>query len=218
MHVIRNLLEELLPFGAQLVAVSKFQPLNKIMALYEQGQRDFAENRVQEMLDKAAVLPKDIRWHQIGHLQTNKAKQLAPFVHMIHSVDSLRLLAEINRQAIAQDRVIACLLQFHIAQEETKFGLDEPEARALLESPDYSSFTHVSIQGVMGMATFTEDKALITKEFRALMDIYKRLKSDYFQNDPRFKERSFGMSSDYRIALQEGSTMVRIGSLLFADG
>jgi pyridoxal phosphate enzyme (YggS family) len=161
------------------------------------------------------VLPKDIHWHLIGHLQSNKVKYIAPFVHLIHSVDSLKLLAEINKQGKKNDRVIDCLLQFHIAQEETKFGLDINEAEEILQSTEFKSMQHIRICGVMGMASFTEDDLQIKNEFSALNNIYNQLKNDFFQDDELFCERSMGMSSDYVIAQKEGSTMVRIGSTIF---
>lgn len=200
-----------------LVAVSKTQPLNKLQAAYALGIRDFGENKVQEMADKATQLPKDIRWHMIGHLQSNKVKYIAPFVHLIHSVDSLKLLEEINKQAQKNERIISCLLQFHIANEETKFGLDEAEAIALLESENYAKLGSVRICGVMGMASFSEDISLVRKEFRNLKGIFDNLKTAYFSDDDHFREISMGMSGDYKIAIEEGSTMIRIGSSLFGQ-
>ncbi len=201
--------------GVVLVAVSKTHLPERILELYHKGQRDFGENRVQELLAKAPLLPADIRWHLIGHLQTNKVRHIVPFVHMIHSVDSLRLLQEIEKQAARAGRTIDCLLQFHIAQEETKFGLSEKEADALLQSPEYQTMQHVRLCGVMGMATFTDNTDQIRAEFRHLRRIFERLKANYFPNAPHFRECSMGMSSDWQIAVEEGSTMVRIGSLLF---
>lgn len=198
-----------------LVAVSKTQPLERLLELYQAGQRIFAENRVQEMLEKRIALPDDIQWHLIGHLQTNKVKAVAPFVRMIHSVDSLRLLEEIDRQAQKAGRVIDCLLQFHVAQEETKFGLDEVEAWALLRSTEFQQMAHVRICGVMGMASFSDNLALVRSEFKTLKNIFDRLKNDFFTEAPYFRELSMGMSGDWEIAVEEGSTMVRIGSLLF---
>jgi hypothetical protein len=198
-----------------LIAVSKTKPASLIQEAYNAGQRHFGENKVQEMVEKASVLPKDIHWHLIGHLQSNKVKYIAPFVHLIHSVDSLKLLAEINKQGKKNDRVIDCLLQFHIAQEETKFGLDINEAEEILQSTEFKSMQHIRICGVMGMASFTEDDLQIKNEFSALNNIYNQLKNDFFQDDELFCERSMGMSSDYVIAQKEGSTMVRIGSTIF---
>jgi pyridoxal phosphate enzyme (YggS family) len=198
-----------------LIAVSKTKPASLIQEAYDTGQRHFGENKVQEMVEKANLLPTDIHWHLIGHLQSNKVKYIAPFVHLIHSVDSLKLLSEINKQGEKNDRVINCLLQFHIAQEETKFGLDLNEAEEILQSPVYSSMQHVRICGVMGMASFTDDHHQIKNEFSALNNIFNQLKNHFFQHDDHFCERSMGMSSDYILAMEEGSTMVRIGSTIF---
>jgi pyridoxal phosphate enzyme (YggS family) len=206
-----------LPESVTLVAVSKTKPVSAIQEAYEAGQRDFGENKVQEMVDKKDRLPDDIRWHLIGHLQSNKVKYIAPFVHLIHSVDSLKLLREINKQGQKNNRKIDCLLQFHIAQEETKFGLNLSEATELLDSSDFRSFTHIRICGVMGMASFTEDSDLIRREFRMLKEIFSTLKGRYFINSENFKELSCGMSSDYILAIEEGSTMIRVGSTLFGE-
>lgn len=199
----------------QLVAVSKTRPVEALMALYDQGQRHFGENRVQEMRDKYEVMPKDIHWHLIGHLQRNKVKYIAPWVHMIHAVDSLELLAEIDKQAEKAGRVIPCLLQMYIASEETKFGLDHAELQALLSSEAFRNMHHVEICGLMGMATNTDNVEQIRAEFARLKDIFTRTKVSFFHNTPAFRELSMGMSSDYTIAVEQGSTMVRIGSLLF---
>jgi hypothetical protein len=201
--------------STRLVAVSKTQPTEAILNLYDQGQRIFGENKVQEMVSKHEALPKDIEWHLIGHLQSNKVKYMASFVAMIHSVDSLKLLEEINRQAERNHRVINCLLQFKINDEETKFGLDQKEAFALLESASYPTLQNIRLCGVMGMASFVEDEAQIRQEFKALHQIFDALKDRYFPNDENFKEISMGMSDDYPIAIAEGSTLVRIGTLLF---
>jgi pyridoxal phosphate enzyme (YggS family) len=198
-----------------LIAVSKTKPASLIQEAYDAGQRHFGENKVQEMVEKANLLPTDIYWHLIGHLQSNKVKYIAPFVHLIHSVDSLKLLSEINKQGEKNDRVINCLLQFHIAQEETKFGLDLNEAEEILLSPVYSSMQNVRICGVMGMASFTDNHHQIKNEFSALNNIFNQLKNHFFQHDDHFCERSMGMSSDYILAMEEGSTMVRIGSTIF---
>lgn len=200
-----------------LVAVSKTHPPERILDLYRQGQRVFGENRVQEMQAKYQVLPRDIEWHLIGHLQTNKVKDIAPFVRMIHSVDSLRLLREIDKQARKAGRTIDCLLQFHIAEEETKFGLDEAEASALLRAATEEGLHAARVCGVMGMATLTEDTQKIRAEFRHLRAIFQQLKNDFFPNDPHFREISMGMSGDWEMAAEEGSTIVRIGSLLFGQ-
>ncbi|MFN0036697.1 MAG: YggS family pyridoxal phosphate-dependent enzyme [Saprospiraceae bacterium] len=210
-----ELLTQISSKNARLVAVSKTQPLGRILEIYQQGQRIFGENRPQEMLEKQAALPADIQWHLIGHLQTNKVKPIAPFVSLVHSVDSLRLLQEIDKQAARNHRVIDCLLQFHIAQEETKFGLSEQEAVEMLQSQPYSALQNVRVCGVMGMASFTQNTEQVRREFRHLKTIFENLKSDFFPQAGHFREISMGMSGDWRIALEEGSTMVRIGSLIF---
>lgn len=212
---LAQFLKEIEAHGARLVAVSKTHTPEEIMALYEQGQRDFGENRVQELASKQEVMPKDIRWHLIGHLQTNKVKYVAPFVHLIHSVDSMKLLMEIDKQAAKAGRVISCLLQMHIAEEETKFGLDRGELFELLSAPEFPDIRHVDILGLMGMATLTENEEQIRKEFRGLKALLEETKKKFFPAKANFRELSMGMSGDYRIALEEGSTMVRIGSLLF---
>jgi pyridoxal phosphate enzyme (YggS family) len=188
-----------------------------VLEAYTAGQRAFGENKVQEMVDKYEQLPKDIQWHLIGHLQTNKVKYIAPFVHMIHAVDSLKLLQEIDKQAQKNNRIIPCLLQFHIAQEETKFGLDFTEAEALLQSREFIEMQNVQIAGLMGMASFTEDEEQVRDEFRNLNNYFQIIKSHYFKFNTEFKCLSMGMSGDYRIAIEEGSTMVRIGSTLFGS-
>jgi pyridoxal phosphate enzyme (YggS family) len=200
-----------------LIAVSKTKPIEDIIGLYQDGQKHFGENKVQELVQKYEQLPKDIKWHMIGHLQTNKVKYIAPFVSLIHSVDSFKLLEEIDKQAKKNDRIIDCLLQFHIAMEETKFGLDENEAKAILDSDDFKKLHNVRINGVMGMASYADDKEMIRMEFKNLKNIFDRLKSTYFSNVDSFNELSMGMSSDFEIAIEEGSTMVRVGSLLFGS-
>ncbi|MEQ2909108.1 YggS family pyridoxal phosphate-dependent enzyme [Butyricimonas faecihominis] len=204
-----------LPEGVKLVAVSKTKPVEAIVEAYEAGQRVFGENRVQELAEKYEVLPKDIEWHMIGHLQTNKVKYMAAFVSLIHGVESLKLLETIDKEGKKHDRVIPCLLQFYIASEETKFGLDMEEAKALLESADYKNMKNVKIVGVMGMATNTDDEVQVRREFHHLKEIFDELKATYFAGNPEFKELSMGMSGDYRIAVEEGSTMVRVGSSIF---
>jgi PLP dependent protein len=198
-----------------LVAVSKTHSIERIMEAYEAGQRDFGENKVQDLVDKYEALPKDIRWHMIGHLQSNKVKYIAPFVHLIHGVDSFKLLQEINKHGQKNGRRISCLLQFHIAQEDTKFGLSLDEATAFLSSPEYQTFDHVQLCGVMGMATFTENTAQIRSEFQSLQAIFHALKSTHFIAASEFKEISMGMSDDYPIAIEEGSTLIRVGSKIF---
>ncbi|HNZ43800.1 MAG TPA: YggS family pyridoxal phosphate-dependent enzyme [Bacteroidales bacterium] len=210
-------LHQQLPAGVKLVAVSKTQPVDDILAAYDAGQRLFGENKVQEIAEKKALLPSDIQWHMIGHLQTNKVKYIAPFVSLIHSVDSLRLLAEINKEALKNNRVIDCLLEFHIAAEESKFGLTHEKARELLSSDNYNSMKNIRICGVMGMASFVDDEAFVRAEFRLLANIFQQLKSHFFAGKEYFSEISMGMSSDYMIAVEEGSTMVRVGTAIFGE-
>jgi pyridoxal phosphate enzyme (YggS family) len=220
MKSVRESLEELkeqIPGHVKLVAVSKIQPLEKIMEAYHAGHRYFGENKAQELIRKQPDLPHDIEWHFIGHLQRNKVKYLAPFVKMIESVDSKRLLQEINKQALRFGRVLDCLLQFHIATEESKFGFSLDEAVELLNDPETPGLENVRIRGVMGMATFTDDKEKIRTEFRNLKRIYDRLKKQFFMDDESFKEISMGMSGDYKIAIEEGSTIVRIGTAVFGE-
>jgi hypothetical protein len=204
-----------IPSQVCLVAVSKTKPIIDLQEAYGAGQRHFGENKVQELCDKYEVLPKDICWHLIGHLQTNKVKYIASFVHLIHSVDSLKLLSEINKQAQKCNRIIDVLLQFHIAQEETKFGLNIAEARELLSSDEYINFKNTHVVGVMGMASFTEDVSIVQKEFASLKGIFEELKNSFFKEDASFKEISMGMSGDYELAIEEGSTIVRVGSSIF---
>lgn len=208
---------ESIPEDVCLIAVSKTKPIALLTEAYTQGQRVFGENKAQEMRDKHAALPKDIIWHFIGHLQTNKIKYIAPFVHLIHSIDSLSLLQAVNKEALKNGRVIDCLLQFYIAAEETKFGLDREEAAELLSSKEYKELQNVRIVGVMGMATYTEKKEQIRQEFKNLYTIFIECKKMYFENVPEFKEISMGMSDDYSIAIEEGSTMVRVGSAIFGE-
>jgi pyridoxal phosphate enzyme (YggS family) len=210
-----NALKATLPADVQLIAVSKTKPEADILEAYAAGQRAFGENKVQEMVDKHAALPKDIAWHLIGHLQTNKVKYIAPFVDLIHAVDSLKLLKEINKEAQKNDRVIRCLLQFHVATEETKFGLSFEEATELLSSAAFFSFENVQIVGIMGMASFTEDHEQVSDEFRTLYNYFQIIKSHHFKFNPDFKEISMGMSGDYALAIEAGSTMIRVGSKIF---
>ena len=204
-----------LPAGVRLVAVSKFKPAEDIAALYQHGQRVFGENHAQEMKAKHEVLPRDIEWHFIGHLQTNKIKYIASYVSLIHSIDSLDLLKEVNKYAVKNNRIIPCLLQFHIANEETKFGFTLDECKTMLDGADFQELKNVKIHGVMGMATFTDDQEQVRGEFRHLHQIFEELKTNYFAQNPDFKEISMGMSEDYPIAIEEGSTLVRIGSAIF---
>ena len=217
MKELQELLKELEPTHTSLVAVSKTHAPEEIMELYDKGQRDFGENRVQEMIEKYEEMPKDIRWHLIGHLQTNKVKYITSWVHLIHSVDSFKVLKEINKRAAQDNRVIDCLLQFKIAEEDTKYGFEPEEAYEMLRSEKFRNLKNIRITGVMGMATFTDDEAQVRREFRQLRNIFQHLKGNFFADQDSFREISMGMSDDYPIALEEGSTMVRIGSLLFGE-
>ena len=203
------------PQGVTLVVVSKTKPVEDLQAAYDAGQRVFGENHALEMRDKHEALPKDIQWHFIGHLQTNKIKYIIPFVSLIHSVDSQKLMHEINKEAAKHNRIIDCLLQFHIATEETKFGLDYDEASAMLRFDDYKAMQNINIVGVMGMATNTDDMALVRSEFRNLKGIFEMLKAEFFADKQDFAQISMGMSGDYPIAIEEGSTLVRVGSAIF---
>lgn len=208
----QSIISELNPNKVQLIAVSKTKPNEDIIELYNLGHRAFGENYVQELVDKAASLPKDIHWHFIGHLQSNKVKYIAPFVHLIHGVDSEKLLQEINKQAIKQNRVIDCLLQVHIATEETKFGFDAEDIQELIQSGRLAQYANIQIKGLMGMASFSDDPSLLTKEFMSLKQIFDQAATHL--GNP-FTILSMGMSSDYALAIRLGSNMVRIGSLLF---
>jgi len=213
----KAIIEEIKPYGARLVAVSKTKPVEDIVALYNAGQRIFGESKVQELVGKQAALPKDIAWHFIGHLQTNKVKQIAPFINLVHSVDSIKLLAEINRQALQNNRTISCLLQVHIADEETKFGLSRQEVIELLSSCEFAEMQHVHIHGLMGMATNTADEQKIAAEFESLENFFLELKHTRFDGISYFKELSMGMSSDYKIALKFRATLIRLGTILFGS-
>ena len=217
MGIAENILKIKSELGdsAKLVAVSKTKPVEDLLEAYKVGQRLFGENKVQELVGKNEALPDDIQWHYIGHLQTNKVKYIAPFVSVIHAVDSLKLLRTINKEAKKNRRVIECFLQFHIAEEDTKFGLDEKEAEAILNDEAFKTFENIRIAGVMGMATYTSNKEQVRGEFRKLKSIFNSIKSKYFPNTDSFKEISMGMSGDYKLAVEEGSTIVRIGSLIF---
>ncbi len=203
--------------NATLVAVSKTYPPERLLEEYQRGQRVFGENKVQELVAKHEILPNDIQWHMIGHLQRNKVKYIAPFVAMIHAVDSFELLQEIDRQALKSNRVVDCLLQFHIAQEESKFGFSLEEATAMLREQPWRTLSNARICGVMGMATFSDDREQVRQEFKGLNHIFEQLKQTFFANDDHFRHRSMGMSGDWDIALEEGSTLVRIGSLIFGS-
>ena len=217
MSIAQNLLKikSILPSTVTLVAVSKTKPISDLMEAYDAGQRIFGENKIQEMADKWEAMPKDIEWHMIGHVQTNKVKYMVPFVSLIHGVDSLKLLQEINKQAKKNNRIIDCLLQMYIAEEETKFGLDEKELNEILFSATFQEMKNIRIDGLMGMATFTDNQTQIQKEFTHLKSIF-----DYLVTQPRTqnlapKTLSMGMSGDYQLAIECGSTMVRIGSSIF---
>lgn len=206
-----------LPNGVRLVAVSKFHPIESLREAYESGQRIFGESKVQEMTQKYEALPKDIEWHFIGHLQTNKVKYIVPYVTLIHGVDSFKLLSEINRQGEKNGRVISCLLQMHVAREETKFGFSLNECRQMLAEEEWKKFTHVKICGIMGMASNTDDENLVRDEFKTLHDIFCEIQQKHFSTDEDFKELSMGMSHDYPWAVEEGATLVRVGSMIFGD-
>ncbi len=206
-----------LPDGVQLVAITKTKSPEQIMEAYSAGHRVFGESKAQELLPKYEALPKDIRWHMVGHLQSNKVKYIAPFISMIHSVDSLKLLKVINKEGRKNNRIIPCLLQIHIAEESTKFGLDKDDCVRLLESEDLRTMEHVSIRGLMGMATFTRDTEKVRREFRGLKSFFDTIRQGYFSGREEFRELSMGMSDDYLPGTAEGSTMVRIGSALFGE-
>lgn len=206
-----------LPKNVTLIAVSKTKPASDIETLYQLGHRIFGENKAQELKGKQEILPKDIEWHFIGHLQTNKIKYIIPFVSMIHSIDSFKLLQEVNRLAKNHNRTVRCLLQFHIADEESKFGFSLEECEAMLDDATFATMENVQIAGVMGMATFTDDQEQVRREFRQLQTIFQHLKEKYFADNEGFKEISMGMTDDYPIAIEEGSTLIRIGSAIFGE-
>ena len=217
MSVLRNIQEirNHIPANVKLVCVSKFHPESAVLEAYEAGERIFGESRVQELLDKQPNLPADIHWHFIGHLQTNKIKYIVPFVDLIHGVDSLKVLKEIDKQAENAGRVVSCLLQVHIAQEETKFGFSAGELAEMLESDEFREMKNVEISGLMGMATLTDNSSQIRQEFRKLKVLRDEIKQLYFTLNNSFTELSMGMSDDYLIAIEEGSTMIRIGTSIF---
>ncbi|WP_405370229.1 YggS family pyridoxal phosphate-dependent enzyme [Phocaeicola sp.] len=219
MDIQANLKEVLtsLPAQVKLVAVSKFHPNESIEQAYRAGQRIFGESKVQELTGKYETLPKDIEWHFIGHLQTNKVKYIAPYIAMIHAVDSYKLLAEIDKQAAKNGRVIPCLLEIHIAQEESKYGFTFQECREMLEAGEWKNLIHICIAGLMGMATFTEDETEIKREFDSLKQFFNEIKQNYFADRDTFREISMGMSHDYPLAIEAGSTLVRVGSKIFGE-
>lgn len=219
MSIAGNLKQVLaeLPQGVRLVAVSKFHPNEAIEEAYQAGQRIFGESKVQEMTAKYETLPKDIEWHFIGHLQTNKIKYMMPYVAMIHGIDTYKLLTEVNKQANKANRVVNCLLQIHVAQEETKFGFSPEECRDMLNAGDWKELTHIRICGIMGMASNTDDTEQIDREFRFLNRLFQEIKSTWFVHSEYFRELSMGMSHDYHEAMAAGSTLVRVGSKIFGD-
>lgn len=206
-----------IPDNVKLVAVSKTKPKEDIVEAYNGNYKIFGENKVQELVGKYEALPKDIEWHMIGHLQSNKVKYIAPFVHLIHAVDNFKLLKTINKEALKNKRTINCLLQIHIAKEETKFGFSIDEIKQMLESDEYKNLESVNIVGVMGMATFTDNTEVVGSEFQYLSDCFKEMKNTYFINNSDFKELSMGMSGDYKIAIEKGSTIIRVGSSIFGE-
>ena len=219
MNIAENIrsLQLSIPGHVSIVAVSKTKPVAAIMQAYVAGQRIFGENKVQELVMKQSQLPSDVEWHFIGHLQTNKVKYISPFIRLIHSIDSLNLLIEVDKEALKNNRITSCLLQFHIATEDTKFGLSLEEAELILGSEHYKNMQNVRITGVMGMSSFTEDMEIVRKEFKTLKGYFLILKSRYFDHADSFRELSMGMSGDYLIAIEEGSTMVRIGTSIFGN-
>lgn len=212
-----NRLIESVPTGVKVVAVSKFHSNEEIMEAYDAGQRIFGESRVQELIQKNSDLPKDIEWHFIGNLQRNKVKQIAPFISFIHSVDSERLMLEIEKQAAASNRTISCLIQIHVAEEQTKSGFTPDECLQFLSSDVWKDCSHVKFRGVMGMATFTDDTDKVRSEFQQLKKLFDKVKAGYFANESEFNEISMGMTGDYPIAVEEGSTMIRVGTLIFGE-
>jgi len=209
-------IKEQLPQHCRLIVVSKYRSLEEIQGAYNAHHRDFAENRVQPLLERAEALPNDIHWHLIGHLQTNKVKFIAPFIAMIHSVDSIKLLQEINKEAEKNHRVIPCLIQLHVAQEETKFGLSQEEIHPFFQQIKQLNLNNISVNGIMAMASFTQDQTQIEAEFSQVAQAYQEIKSQYYSDQPQFSELSIGMSSDYGIAIEIGSTLIRVGSAVFA--
>ena len=206
-----------LPQGVTLIAVSKYHPIEAIAQAYEAGQRDFGESKAQDLTTKHAALPPDINWHFIGHLQTNKVKYIAPFIHLIHSIDSYKLLCEVDRQAAKAGRKISCLLQIHIAQEETKFGLTPQECRELLDAGEWRTLANVELRGIMCMASNTNNREQIEKEFSTAQQLFNEIKAKHFAGEERFNIISAGMSDDYPIAIAHGSTHIRVGSSIFCD-
>ncbi|MDF1570100.1 MAG: YggS family pyridoxal phosphate-dependent enzyme [Bacteroidales bacterium] len=217
MNIKANLeqLKERIPEHVELVAVSKTKPAHMVRELFEAGHLDFGENKVQELVEKQQELPGEIRWHMIGHLQSNKVKYIAPFVHLVHGVDSLKLLRVLDKEGRKNERQINCLLQMHIAKETAKFGLSEEELETILASEEFRKMEFVKVRGLMGMATFTDNSEVVREEFRNLKRIFEKLKSVHFRSQPGFSVLSMGMSDDYQLAIEEGSNMIRVGSLVF---
>ncbi len=213
---IQSFLEKI-PENVQLIPISKTKPNSMILDVWQNGFKVFGENKVQELAQKYEELPKDIQWHMVGHLQSNKMKYIAPFVHLLHGVDSFKLIKIMDKEAKKAGRILNGLFQLHIASEETKFGFSQDEIFEILDSKEYAEIENVKMIGVMGMATFTNDDKLISKEFKDLYSIYLNLKTRYFQDDENFKEISMGMSGDFKIAIEEGSSMIRIGSAIFGE-
>jgi pyridoxal phosphate enzyme (YggS family) len=216
---IKNNIEKFtqnLPSGCRLITVSKTQPVEKIQEAYAAGQRLFGENKAQELTSKYETLPKDIEWHMIGHLQSNKVKYIVPFVHLIHSIDSLKLLVEVDKQAKKVNRVVDCLLQIHIAAEDTKFGFSESEVLEMFQADQFNSLKNIGIQGLMGMATLTDNQEQIRKEFKSLKALFDKIKVLRIAS-VKMQELSMGMSSDYKIAMEEGSTLIRVGTAIFGE-
>ncbi len=210
-------IKESIPEEVELVAISKTKPTEEIMEVYNCGQRVFGESKAQELVPKYEKLPRDIEWHMVGHLQSNKVKYIAPFVALIHSVDSMKLLKTINKEGKKNERVIDCLLQMHIAEEETKFGLDYDELSEMLSSEEFKKMKNIRIRGLMCMATFTDDTEQVSREFRQLVKYFEQARARFFANDEMFNLKSMGMSDDYEIAIREGSNMIRVGSKIFGS-
>lgn len=217
MNIQENLaqLKDRIPEHVELVAVSKTKPAHMVRELFETGHLDFGENKVQELVEKQQELPREIRWHMIGHLQSNKVKYIAPFVHLVHGVDSLKLLRVLDKEGRKNERQINCLLQMHIAKETSKFGLSEEELETILASEEFRKMEFVKVRGLMGMATFTDNSEVVREEFRNLKRIFEKLKSAHFRSQTEFSVLSMGMSDDYQLAIEEGSNMIRVGSLVF---
>ncbi|HLO60040.1 MAG TPA: YggS family pyridoxal phosphate-dependent enzyme [Bacteroidales bacterium] len=210
-------LRKAIPQNVEIIAVSKTRPVTDLLTAYNAGQRAFGENKVQEIIQKQPLMPDDVEWHMIGHLQSNKIKYIISRIHLIHSVDSLKLLVDINREAAKINRIVDCLLQIHIASEESKFGLSFDEASSLLNSDEYKKASHIRIRGLMGMATFTDDEIQVRQEFDQLASFFKVIREKWFTTNTMFSELSMGMSGDYKLAIDAGSTMVRIGTSIFGE-